>query len=361
MQQKPPFGPVVSFCFAFFLVLALLPGSSSAVAADAISFEGKTITIIVGTGTGGTTDASARLMGQFLTKHLPGAPAAVVQNRPGAYSLAAMSYFAQQVKPDGLTVAVGSGSQLDPVNYRVPQSRYDPTTFAMVGGIDLGGGIVIVRTDALPRLMDKTANPVVMGSPAGIPHSAMLPVAWGIDYLGWNVKWITGFPSQTPALVLALERGEIDITGFSTSGLTGSLLDRSKYTVIYQTGSDRCTQPSLLPALQGTPIFADVMKGKIADPLAQKAFDYWCNSASIVTWMALPPGTPAEVIDTYRAAFSKIATDPAFLEQGRSFSGDFSPASYQSVTATARAFGEASPEVIDFRRQMLRRQGLDLN
>jgi hypothetical protein len=361
MQQKNPFGHFESFCLAFFLMLALLPGSSPVVAADAISFEGKTITIIVGTGTGGSTDASARLMGQFLTKHLPGAPTAVVQNRPGAHSLAAMSYFAQNVKPDGLTVAVGSGSQLDPVNYRVPQSRYDPTNFAMVGGIDLGGGMVIVRKDALPRLMDKTANPVVMGTPAGIPHSAMLPVAWGVDYLGWNVKWVTGFPSQTPALALALERGEIDISAFSTSGLTGSLLDRSKYTVIYQTGSDRCTKPSLLLPLQGTPIFADAMKGKIADPLAQKAFDYWCNSASVVTWMALPSGTPAEIVATYRAAFSKIAADPAFLEQGKNFSGDFSPASYQSVTATARAFGQASPEVIDFRRQMLRRQGLELN
>jgi tripartite-type tricarboxylate transporter receptor subunit TctC len=358
-MQKNSFGHAAALRLACYLMFALLP--SYPAAADAVSFEGKTITIIVGTGTGGSTDASARLMGQFLTKHLRGAPGAVVQNRPGAHGVAALSYFAEQVKPDGLTVAVGSGSQLDPVNYRVPQSRYDPTHFAMVGGLDLGGGIVIIRTDALPRLTDKTANPVVMGAPAGIPHSAMLPVAWGIDYLGWNAKWITGFPSQTPALVLALERGEIDMTAFSATGLTASLLDQSKYKVIYQTGSNRCTKPSSLPALQGTPIFADAIKGKITDPLAQKAFDYWCNSASIVTWMALPPGTPAEIIDTYRAAFGRIAADPAFLEQGKIFSGDLSAASHQTVTATVQAFGQASPDVIDFRRQMLRRQGLDLH
>ena len=358
MQENSP--RLAAACrLVCYLTLALL--ISCPAAADSVFVEGKTISIIVGSGTGGSTDGSARLMGQFLTKHLPGAPTTVVQNRPGAHGVAALSYFAEQVKPDGLTVAVGSGSQLDPVNYRVPQSRYDPTQFAMVGGIDLGGGVVVIRTEALPRLMDKTASPVVMGAPAGIPHSAMLPVAWGIDYLGWNAKWITGFPSQTPALVLALERGEVDMTAFSVTGLTTSLLDRSKYKILYQTGSNRCTQPSSLPALQGTPIFADVIKGRIADPLAQKAFDYWCNSASIVTWMALPPGTPAEIVNTYRAAFGRIAADPEFLEKGRIFSGDLTAASHQTVTATVAAFGQASPDVIDFRRQMLRRQGLDLH
>jgi tripartite-type tricarboxylate transporter receptor subunit TctC len=361
MQRRKPFDHVTSFDVAYFLILALLLGTSSAVAADAISFEGKTITIIVGTGTGGTTDASARLMGQYLSKYLPGMPSTIVQNRPSAHSLAAMSYFAQQVKPDGLTVAVGSGSQLDPSNYRVPQSRYDPTDFAMVGGIDLGGGVIIIRKDAQARLTDKTAKPVVMGAASGLPHSAMLQAAWGIDHLGWNVKWVSGYPSQTSAITLALERGEVEMTGFASAGLTGPLLDQSKYAVLYQTGSNRCTRLSSLSALQGTPLFAETMKGKIADPLAQKAFDYWCNSASVTTWMALPPGTPAVIIDTYRAAFNKLGADPAFLEQGRMFSADLSAVSYEAITATTRAYGQASPEVIDFMPQMLRRQGLELN
>jgi tripartite-type tricarboxylate transporter receptor subunit TctC len=300
-------------------------------------------------------------MGQFLSKYLPGMPSVIVQNRPSAHSLAAMSYFATQVKPDGLTVAVGSGSQLDPSNYRVPQSRYDPTDFAMVGGIDLGGGVIVIRNDARARLTDKTAKPVVMGAASGLPHSAMLQAAWGIDYLGWNAKWVSGYPSQTAALILALERGEVEMTGFAGAGLTGPLLDQGKYTVLYQTGANRCTKRSSLPALETTPLFADTVKGKIVDPLAQKAFDYWCNSASVTTWMALPPGTPAAIADTYRAAFSKIGADPAFLEQGRMFSADLSAVSHETVTGIVRAYAQASPEVIGYMPQMLRRQGLELH
>jgi hypothetical protein len=343
------------------LLALLLPGSSPSAADEAVSFEGKIITIVIGSETGGTTDASARLMGAFLTKYLPGKPNVIVQNKPGAHSLVAMNYIAQQVKPDGLSLAVGSGSQLDPANYRVPQSRYDPATFAMVGGIDLGGGIVIIRNDALPRLTNKTAKPVIMGSPSGMPHSTMLPAAWGIEYLGWNVKWIAGYPSTTASYVLGLERGEIDMSAFSTSGLPSSLFDGSKYTILYQTGSNRCTGPSTLPAIHGIQVFAAAMENKIADPLAQKAFEYWCNSSSIGTWMALPPGAPAALVDTYRAAFSKIATDPAFLEQGRSLSPDFSAVSHASLTTAVRSYGQVSPEVIEVMPKMLRRQGLALN
>jgi hypothetical protein len=43
------------------------------------------------------------------------------------------------------------------------------------------------------------------------------------------------------------------------------------------------------------------------------------------------------------------------------FSEEFSPVLSQSVTATARAYGEVSPEVTGFMPRMLRRQGLRVN
>lgn len=151
------------------------------------------------------------------------------------------------------------------------------------------------------------------------------------------------------------------MSAFSTSGLPGSLFDRSRYTILYQTGSNRCTGPSSLPVIAGVPLFAAAMEGKIADAAAKKAFDYWCNSSSIGTWMALPPGTPAAAVDAYRTAFGKLATDPAFLEQGRSLFQDFSWVSHESLTAAVRSNEQVSPEVIGIMPQMLRRQGLEVN
>ena len=52
-------------------------------------FKGKTIRLVIGTSTGGGVDLYARLVGQYLGKHLPGEPVIVAQNMPGASSLVA--------------------------------------------------------------------------------------------------------------------------------------------------------------------------------------------------------------------------------------------------------------------------------
>src|SRR5690348_2686165 len=123
MQRRTAkvFGQTTFLGVAALLIFAMVFPASAA--DEPISFEGKTITVVIGSEPGGTTDGSARLMGTFLAKYLPGKPSAVVQSKPGAHSMVAMNYFAQQVKPDGLTLAVGSGSQIDPINYRIPASR----------------------------------------------------------------------------------------------------------------------------------------------------------------------------------------------------------------------------------------------
>ena len=75
---------------------------------------GKTVTMIVGFAPGGGTDIIARWIGAGLTKYIPGNPTFVVKNIPGAEGMTSMNYVTQQVKPDGLTVVLGSSSQSDP-------------------------------------------------------------------------------------------------------------------------------------------------------------------------------------------------------------------------------------------------------
>jgi tripartite-type tricarboxylate transporter receptor subunit TctC len=58
-----------------------------------IDFKGKTIRLIIGTSTGGGVDLYARLVAQFLGKHLPGEPVIVAQNMPGASSVVAANYL----------------------------------------------------------------------------------------------------------------------------------------------------------------------------------------------------------------------------------------------------------------------------
>ena len=185
--------------------LVLLLGGAVACADEPVSFKGKTITMMVASPPGGGTDSSGRLIAPLLGNLLPGKPTIVVRNIPGAEGVTAMNFFVKQVAPDGLTVTMGSTTQADPLLYRRPQSQYDPTTFAIIGGAGRGGTALIIRRDAEARLTDSRAAPAVMGALGGVPRSGMLATAWGIDILGWNAKWVLGYRG-TKDLMLALAR-----------------------------------------------------------------------------------------------------------------------------------------------------------
>ena len=175
---------------AAWLLLAL--SAAPALAQEPVTFRGKTVTMVVGSQAGGGTDATGRLMAPFLAKYLPGNPSVIVENRPGADGIVALNYFVQQVKPDGLAVAAGDSPQIDPIRYRAPQSRYDPTRFEFVGGIGRGGSMIIMDAGAERRLLDKNAPPVTIGVASSVPRSGQAIAAWGIGFLGWNAKWVVG-------------------------------------------------------------------------------------------------------------------------------------------------------------------------
>src|SRR5215472_2364301 len=80
------------------VTLAVVAGCCLALAAMAMParaasvadfYRGKTVTLFVGYGPGGGYDVIGRLVARHLGRHMPGAPAVVVQNMPGAGSLAA--------------------------------------------------------------------------------------------------------------------------------------------------------------------------------------------------------------------------------------------------------------------------------
>ena len=67
-------------------------------------YKGKTIRFVVGLSAGGFYDLWPRLVARHMGKYIPGNPAFVVQNMPGAGSIIAANYVYGVAKPDGLTL-----------------------------------------------------------------------------------------------------------------------------------------------------------------------------------------------------------------------------------------------------------------
>ena len=68
-------------------------------------YQGKTITMIVGTQPAGDVyDLYPRLLVEYMTKYIPGNPNIIIQNVAGAASLIAANQVYSVAKPDGLTL-----------------------------------------------------------------------------------------------------------------------------------------------------------------------------------------------------------------------------------------------------------------
>src|SRR5215217_3936870 len=104
---------VTSIAAAVALVIAAVPPASAEAAAD--YFKGKQVNIMVAYSSG-AYDLYARLLAQFLSRHIPGQPTVIVQNMPGAGGLKAARYLAEIAPKDGTTLgALGQTIPFDTV------------------------------------------------------------------------------------------------------------------------------------------------------------------------------------------------------------------------------------------------------
>ena len=168
---------------------------------------------------------------------------------------------ANKAEPNGLFVTIGAQSQTDPDAVIRTRAKYDPTTFNYVGGLAAYSQGLFVNKDAVERLYNKSARPVVMGLVGSTLRSGNYQVLWGAAFLGWNVKWIRGYRT-TAELRQALERGEIDMTTFGASTDIEYLLRTGKFAVVSQSGTVKGGKQVPRSILGGAPIISDLVKDK---------------------------------------------------------------------------------------------------
>ena len=358
-----PFPAPVNACRGFLrrvLNLALLVWvasafgtNSSAMAAD---FTGQRIFLVVGTEAGGGTDTTGRLLTPYFEKYLPGHPTVVVRNMPGASGITAINYVHLQTKRDGLTVMVGSNSQVNPFFIAKAKGQYAPEKFRHIGGLGRGGSVLLIATDAVPRLTDKNAPPVNYGviDPS---RSAAQTAMWGIEYLGWNVKWVAGYRGAADTTV-ALERGELDMNATGNFFLVQRMVNTGKFKILTQQGEPENGRYVGRAEFGDAPVFADLIEGKITDPLAKQAYNYWESVIAVDKWVALAEDTPEDLANAYRAAFQRMIKDPDFIERGKKISEDLAPMSHIDMEKFIGQMAGVTEETEIFIKNLLRKQGL---
>src|SRR5499426_4887852 len=113
-------------------MLATLP---PAAAQDSVAdfYKGKTVRIVVGIGVGSGYDINARLLARHMASYIPGNPAVIVQNQPGAGSLTMTNALYNTGPFDGTVIGASfSGMPTAPLLQPL-SARFDPLKFTWLG------------------------------------------------------------------------------------------------------------------------------------------------------------------------------------------------------------------------------------
>src|SRR5262245_43362568 len=318
-------------------------------------YRGKQVNLIVGYGPGGGYDTAARLLARYLPRYLPGNPAVVVQNMPGAGSLRAANYLYSVAPRDGATLGlVGSHIALIGLIAPNPSVQFDPRKFTWLGSSSSFAGdayILMVRPGAATKSIAEArragAAPLVLAGAGEGARDADVPKILR-DAVGINVKQVLGYP-DTPSIYLAVERGEVDGRMFDFSNVKANkpqwLAPQSGFQVLLQFA--RVTRH---PELPDVPTARELALNDAARALI--AFAEAPLLAMARPFVA-PPDVPEERARALRAAFLAAHDDARFREEAARLGVDISPVGGEDVVRAIEAMAHASPDAFNYMKNLL--------
>src|SRR6266545_397400 len=182
------------------IAVALLVGAAPDLNADPIAdfYRGKTLRMFIGYGPGGGYDLYARLAAEFLPRHIPGNPAILPQNMPGAGSFVAAKYMADVAPKDG--TAFGSLAQTLALDSVVGSStKLDAAKFRYIGrlttNIDNGAAVIIYQA-ALKRHRLLANVPTLPELAVSEEARAILRAVAGTSEIGRSIITTPDVPEQ---------------------------------------------------------------------------------------------------------------------------------------------------------------------
>jgi tripartite-type tricarboxylate transporter receptor subunit TctC len=292
---------------ALLLLGAAVLFSNSVAQAEPVEdfYRGKTLRMLIGYGPGGGYDLYARLVAEFLPRHIPGHPTIVPQNMPGAGSFLAAKYMNEAAPKDGTVLGMLAQTlALDSVVN--PKNNVDIAKFHYLGravsNVDTG---VALPKSGITSFDDVRKKQYAVGASGGGSTTVMFPTALNA-YAGAKFKLVKGYKGTTDIL-LAMERGEIDICG--AYGLPGMLarhpgwIDKGEAIILYQVALYR---HRLLP---GTPTLPELAVSDEGHVVLRALASTAAIGRSVVT----VPGVPTDRLAALRKAFDAMQSDRDYL------------------------------------------------
>lgn len=316
-------------------------GAAAPNAAHAVEdfYSGRTITISVGFGPGGGYDLYARLVAEFLGRHMPGSPDVIVENMPGAGGRLAAQHLYNVAPQDGtyLSVIVQSIA-LDSLLNVLP-GDLDARNYTAIGRLspeyELG---MVWNTVPVETLDDIKEREVTFASTGAGSASFFVPTMLN-DMVGTQFRVIVGYQGAAAAMQ-ALEQGEVDAAMQGIAGMTASRPDwipEGRVNVVWQLGRE---PHPLLPDVPAV--------GQLGDnDLDRAALELVSAAADIGRALFAPPNVPEDRVEALRRAFDAMLADPDFLAAAEARRHMLDPLTGEELQAEVARQMDVTDEVLD--------------
>lgn len=287
------------------LALAALSGPARADAPEDF-YRGRTLTILIGHPPGGSYDLYARLAARHLARFLPGAPAILVQGKPGGGGTLAVAYFYAEAPRDGSMLGLFPETIAHTQLFEPGIGKWHVEEMRYVGSFARVNPVFVMRKGAPVKSVEEMRRiPVNVGcsgrTGAGYQGAAVLKA-----YAGMKFNIICGYPGSAE-FVLALMKGELDLVASAWNQWSSEHPQEiSDGTLIpmFQSGLARHKD------LPDVPLMQDL----VDKPELKEVMRLVSAGADIGRALLLPPGVPEARLAGLRQAFDRMVADPAFRQ-----------------------------------------------
>lgn len=316
---------------------ALFAGPASA---DAVSdfYKGKTVKIIFGFGVGGTYGKYSLMLGEFMSKHIPGNPTVVTQSMPGAGGLKAANFAYNAMPKDGTGLYMPVDTLIISQLLRPKKVKFKSDDFTWLGTVIQTNAAIVVRSDAgIKTLEDLKTKQIIMASSGKGSQTFLMPQLVNALY-GAKFKIVTGYRGSAK-MQLSMEQGEtqgVSLTWLAWQSNRPEWFKPDGFArPIVQIGYTK--EPGL-----AAPMFSDVVKS----PEDKQIVNFMASMSPIGRGLAVPPGVSKDKISALRWAFDKTVSDPDFIAAAKKRNLRVNPLTGERIQAIVRQSLQAPPAVV---------------
>jgi tripartite-type tricarboxylate transporter receptor subunit TctC len=333
--------------WAALIVPAVLASTQAPADPVADFYKGRTINLIIGSGEGGGFDIGGRLAAEFLSRTIPGHPAVVPQDMPGAAGIRAAEYMARVALQDGTVLSVPQPSIL--INKIVDGTAlYAPEKFNWIGRFStLRNYGVVWHTAPVQTIAAAKTMPLIVAAAPGVGSGTIITTALN-QLVGTKLVVVHGYKSVSES-GLAMERGEVQgISSLSweylkSKGWTDGKLIRFLYSVSLARNPNTPDTPTVVD-LADRPDDKDVLR-------------FIASETVIGRTILAPPNVPADRIEALRAAFSAMLQDPDFIRASAQRQLDIDPLPGAELQHLIADTMNVTPKVADTVRRIIQNGG----